>query len=40
VAPQFGGLIIADDLVMEGTENGQAVEIVQAATTNQVPAKP
>lgn len=40
VATQFGGLIVADDLVMEGTESGQAVRIAQRSATNTVPARP
>lgn len=37
VATQFGGLIIADDLTLTGTDRGRQVTIKQSSTTNRVP---
>jgi hypothetical protein len=40
VATQFGGLVVADDLTLEGSDAGGAVKIAQQSTTNKVPQTP
>lgn len=39
VSTQFGGLIVADDLVLDGTEDGRRVTKKQASTTNTEPRR-
>lgn len=40
VATQFGALVVARDLVLEGTDANERVRIAEPATINRVPARP